>query len=84
MTKLDRELDELAEIARPIVARIEAAVPTTMNHWGDYMVAISRLAEKLPLGEQTPALFLAIGVAFQRAGASRHGVQWALRNLGYL
>lgn len=83
MTKLDDMLDQLSEIVAPIVQHIEQSTPTTKNHYGDYITAITRVADMLP-ANQTPSLFLAIGVALQRAGANKAGVLSALRVMGKL
>lgn len=83
MTKLDDTLNQLSEIVAPIVTQIEQSTPTTANHYGDYITAITRIADMLPMNK-TPSLYLGIGVAMQRAGANRNGVQSALRVMGKL
>lgn len=82
MDTLDETLNKLAEIAKPIVKAIEASTPTTKDHYGDYMAAISKLADMV--GENTHNVCLGIGVALQRAGANKQGVQSALRILGHI
>ena len=79
---IDTMLDKLADTLRPIVAAIEASPATTQDHYGDYMAAIDRVARKL--GTPTQTICVAIGIALQRAGAPRSGVQSALRAMGHL
>jgi len=84
--ELDKVIDQLTGICKPLVQAIEAMTPTTQNHYGDYMSAISRLSDMIPSSD--PAMekktHIAIGVAMQRAGANKAGVQAALRAMGSL
>ncbi len=83
--ELDKTIDTLADVLRPLVQHIEQKPLTTKDHYSDYMSAIAVLSERL--GKSTDAEFqrktyLGIGVALQRAGASKSGVQSALRAMG--
>lgn len=78
--KLDAELDKLAAIFKPIVSAIEATKhPITLHNYGEYMAVISRIASRQ--GDPTNKSAL-LGVAMQRAGANKLGVQSALRAMG--
>jgi len=80
--ELDTMLNALAAICGPLVKHIEEKVPSTKDHYSDYMTAILTLANKV--GQPTQSVKLAIGVALQRAGANKAGVTSALRVLGAL
>lgn len=81
----DSIIDHLAEAIRPLVAIIEAAPPTTKGHYGDYMATIERVTQQLagPVPVTTNA-YLAVGIALERAGANKFGVESALRAMGHL
>lgn len=79
---MDAELNRLAELFKPVVDAIEAMPETTKGHYGDYMAAIDKIAAKQPNAPRT--IYIAIGVALQRAGANKFGVQSALRAMGHL
>lgn len=83
MTDLDATLNKLANMLGPIVKHIEAKPPTTENHYGDYMSALAVIAKRV---SDKPAsnVYLGIGVALQRAGANKQGVQAALRIMGHI
>lgn len=80
--KLSAVIDQLADICKPIVAHVEAMTPTTKGHYGDYMVAIERVATMSGKAERNTCL--AIGLAMIRAGANKEGVHAALRVMGHL
>lgn len=84
MTELDKVINELAQIYRPLVESIEAKPQLTKGRYGDYMLAIERLAEMLGKGQATTSVYISIGLALQRAGANKDGVKAALRIMGYL
>lgn len=72
-------LAELADILRPIAQAIEAtAVPTTQNHYGEYVAAITRIAARTNLNP------LVVAVGLVEAGASRPGVLAALKAMGHI
>lgn len=80
MQDLDSVINKLAKIGKPLVEAIEAKPETTKDRYGDYMVAITKIAEQV--GKPTNIVMLGIGVALQRAGANKAGVISALRCLG--
>jgi hypothetical protein len=84
MPTTDELLNDLTNILRPIVAAIEASPPLTRNHYDSYMVALDRIANKLSRSNRSTSLYLAIGIALQRAGAPKAGVLAALQSMGYL
>jgi len=81
---LDDMLNKLVPVVKPIVELIESKPRITKDSYGDYMAAITRIAEML--GKQDVTLknkvMLAIGVALQRAGGNKQGITAALRILG--
>ena len=79
----DSIIDHLVEAIRPLVAIIEAAPPTTKGHYGDYMATIERVTRRLAPTPTTSA-YLAVGIALERAGANKFGVESALRAMGHL
>jgi len=83
MNDLDAVLDQLASICKPIVASIEARPALTMDRYDAYMSAISILASKASANPNN-SVKLAVGVALQRAGANKRGVESALRAIGAL
>lgn len=79
----DDLLNKLTDIVRPLVAAIQSKPPITKDNYDQYMLAIDRIASQL--GEKpSTSVYLAVGVALQRAGASCAGVQSALRAMGHL
>lgn len=88
MDSLDQVINTLAEGLKPLVEHIESKPLTTQNHYGDYMTALSVVAEKFnapsdKAPEMQKKIFLAVGIAFQRAGANKDGVKAALKALGH-
>ena len=85
MDSLDQVINTLAEGLKPLVEHIESKPLTTQNHYGDYMTALSVVAEKFdaPTNKEQTKIFLAVGIAFQRAGANKDGVKAALKALGH-
>ena len=84
---LDAVIDTMAEVVKPLVQSIEASIPTTQNHYAEYMTVIHVLATQCPVGdnpEMIRKVHIGIGVALQRAGANHKGVQSALRAMGML
>jgi hypothetical protein len=81
---IDTVINELSNICKPIVEEIESQVPVTKDHYDQYMVAIEKVAEIMSRSERNKSVYLGIGVAFQRAGANKNGVQAALRIMGHL
>jgi hypothetical protein len=75
----DKLLDELATKLKPTVDAVEASLPTTRHHYGDYLSVITTIAAKQGDSKQVK---LAIGIALQRAGADKQGVYHALRAMG--
>jgi len=86
--KMGSQINELAAICKPVVNRIQ-----TLN--GDlthaYEIAIETVAEaagstgKLAIGPGEGRLvYIAIGLAMQRAGANKAAIEKALRNIGAL
>ncbi len=87
MDDLDQVINKVSAICIPLVKRIEALPLTTQNHYGDYMSAISSVSDIIGKDadpEMTKKVHIAVGVAFQRAGANKAGVQAALRAMGSL
>lgn len=75
--KLTKLIDELAGDFKPAVQKIEAKIPTTRNHYGDYMGLISSLAKT----KQHAQLF---AMAMIKAGANRQGIGDALKVMGHV
>jgi len=80
--EIDNAVAALVPIVHPVVVAIEQSVPTTQHHYGEYMAAISKLAEIA--GFKSQASYLAIGLAMQKAGGSKDGIKAALRVMGHL
>jgi hypothetical protein len=84
-TELDDVINQLADVVKPVVEAIEKNKhPTTMHNYDQYMSAITKIAGMLSASERNSSAFLGIGVAMQRAGANKQGVQAALRAMGHL
>jgi hypothetical protein len=77
MTKseLDTLIADLAEDFRPQVLKIEASIPTTKNHYGQYMSLLSQMAK------DDKNLAMVFSLALVKAGANREGIKSALRIL---
>ena len=80
--QLDTILDDLAVVVAPIVKSIESSSPITMNHYDQYMSAISTLANKIPGNPKS--IPLGIAVAMQKAGGNKAGILAALHVMGVL
>ena len=76
-------IDQISEIVRPLVQRIESSTPITKDHYDQYMLALSQIGGMIKAGEDKK-VYLAIGVAMTRVGGNRAGIQAALRALGHL
>lgn len=79
---IDEVLNQLAAVVMPIVAQIESNLPTTQNHYGDYMAAISTLADKIPGNARS--VKLGVAVAMTKAGGNRAGIIAALKVMGVM
>ena len=73
---------KLTHIVRPLVKAIELSAPSTQNHYGEYMGALEKVAAMVDT--KNPNVYLAVGIAFVQAGASKAGVLSALRAMGHL
>ncbi len=82
MNELDKNFDdvqahadettrEIADVVRDHVAEIEASVPTTRNHYGDYMILLVQLADDLSHRK-------ILAEALIKFGANKQGVVDAL------
>lgn len=74
MTKEEEEeakLDEVVELLKPIVQKIESSVPTTKFHYGSYAAILSQMKD--PQQRKNLAACLVI------AGANKNGITWALK-----
>jgi len=82
---LDTSLNELALLLRHVVASIHSQSPTTQDYYGEYMGTLTTVADKFkaPVEDQKK-LYLGIAIAMQRAGASKQGIQSALRVMGVI
>ncbi len=69
--ELSSLIDGLAEDVKPQVEQIEKSLPTTKNHYGDYMSLLSNFKDN-----KTLALMM---LALIRAGANRQGVHDAYK-----
>ena len=76
------EIDELARHFRGTVRDIEASTPTTRDHYGDYMSAISSLVGQLPADADHARRCRFIALVLLKAGASEPGVVAAMTALG--
>lgn len=76
---LDDLIEQLRPAITPLVERIESSTPTTQNHYGEYMAAITRLAEMAGGGKSVK---LGVALALQRCGANKQGVISALKAMG--
>ena len=66
-------VDNVAKALKPAVEAIEAnKIPTTRNHYGDYMAIFSQLADDVGQAR-------ILAVALKQAGANAQGVDDALR-----
>lgn len=85
-TSLDAMLDALMPLVKPLVEHIEASTATTQHHYGDYMSAIAIVAEKSGVkdAKMYKTTCIAVGVAMQRAGGNKNGINSALRAMGCL
>jgi RNA binding exosome subunit len=64
-------LNEALELVKPIVQRIEKSLPTTKNHYGDYMTVLSMDKDPMQMKKMAALLIL--------AGANKEGVSAALK-----
>ncbi len=67
-------VEDIALLLKESVARIEASIPTTQNHYGDYMRLMTEFVD-----DKTSRSILALALA--QAGANPAGVAAALRVL---
>lgn len=81
-SQTDKMINQLADFCKPVVEQIEASLPICQDHYDDYMIAIESISQRLP--SANASVKLAIGIALQRAGASKRGVTNALRSLGVI
>ena len=65
---------DLATDFRPLVAKIEASIPTTQNHYGRYGQILAQLSK----GDRNSAAVLFL--AFERAGANLQGLRDGYKN----
>jgi RNA binding exosome subunit len=65
-------IDRIADQLRDAVAEIEASVPATRGHYGDYMALLGMLAKDKRTAE-------ILAAALKKAGANEQGVDDALR-----
>lgn len=73
---------EMTEAVKPMVQRIEASLPVTKYHYGEYMAGLSRMGEAT--GRPGPSAYALCAMAFVRAGANKQGVAHALKAMGVL
>jgi RNA binding exosome subunit len=66
-----KALNEALELVKPIVKRIEASIPSTKNHYGDYMAVLSMDKDPMQMKKMAALLIL--------AGANKEGVSAALK-----
>jgi len=83
-SNLDQSLSELALLLRPVVVAIHEQQATTKDYYGEYMSAISIVADKDKSGSSRAKLYLGVAVAMQRAGANHQGVVSALKAMGVI
>jgi len=69
---------ELGAEIEPIVQRIEAKLPTTQHHYGDYMAVLASLTS----GHNDKPMLQLVGLLMVRHGANANGVLWALKHIG--
>ena len=78
--ELDTLINTLAKAVKPVVTVIESGPAITKDHYSEYLGVITKVAAQLPAAGRN--VHLGIGIALQRAGANKAGVQAALRILG--
>jgi len=80
MKTLEENLDalvlQLTEEVRPFVKRTESSLPTTKDHYGDYLGFLTSVG--------TETRIKIVAVALIHAGANKIGVASALRLLGII
>ena len=77
--KIKSSVDEAIELLKPVVKEVESSIPTTKNHYGEYMGIISSISEKFQSVDDSLTLRVVIGRLLIKAGANSEGVQDALR-----
>lgn len=84
--KANAVIDEMSELAAPIVQLVESGTPTTQHRYGEYMSAIQQIATLMERRGQPmkPMHYLGIGLAMIRAGGNRAGIISALTAMGHL
>lgn len=72
MTKEEaqKKIDEVVELLKPIVEKIESSPATTKDHYGNYAAI---------LGTAAPGTKEKLAACLIKAGANQNGVAWALK-----
>lgn len=72
--KAKEAIDQVVEMLKPVVAKIEGGLETTKNHYGSYMAVLSQAGQDKQMQKKMAACLI-------KAGANQDGVANALKNI---